>query len=81
MPVGTDRFRSPTGYPDTLKFYLKAYSPERFPRTPIAALPGVRAMHIENPGGHDWEGLNIYELNGETRIFVLTRAPAARRHP
>jgi hypothetical protein len=81
MPVGPDRFRSPTGYPDTLKFFLKTYSPERFPRTPIAALPGVRAMHIENPGGRDWEGINVYELNGETRIFVLTRAPAARRHP
>jgi hypothetical protein len=81
-PVGPDRYRSPSGYPDTVKFYLKAYSPEHFPRTAIAALPGVRALHIENPTGHEaWEGLNIYELNGETRIFVLTHAPASRKHP
>ena len=77
--VGTDRYRSPEGFQETLKFYGKTYSPERFPRVEIADLPGVRAVHLSNPerrGG--WDGLNIYELNGETRIFVLAR-PGRRR--
>ncbi len=81
--VGQNRFRSPEVYQDTLKFYAKAYSSDRYPRTPIADLPGVRAEHIANPNRHDgWEGLNVYELNGETRVFVLARTkPQKKRHP
>ena len=30
---------------------------------------------INNSGKGEWEGLNIYELDGETRIFVLTKDP------
>ncbi|MHB8419884.1 MAG: hypothetical protein ACYDCL_17560 [Myxococcales bacterium] len=81
--VGEDRYRSPEGYEETLKFYWKTYSPERYPRQHIADLPGVRAVHIANPGRGGWDGLNIYELDGETRIFVLARAqppkPARKR--
>ncbi len=74
--VGQDRFRSPEGYEETLRFYGKIYSKERFPRRPIASLPGLRAVHIDNPNGRQgWEGLNVYELNGETRIYVLAQHP------
>lgn len=79
--VGQDRYQSPEGFDETLKFYAKAYSWEHYPRQHIADLPGVRAIHLANPnhsGG--WEGLNIYELNGETRIFVLARNQAAKPH-
>ena len=79
--VGQDRYRSPDGFEETLKFYAKAYSWEHYPRQHIAELPGVRAIHLANPnrsGG--WEGLNIYELNGETRIFVLARSQPAKAH-
>jgi hypothetical protein len=79
--VGQDRYKSPEGFEDTLKFYSKAYSWEHYPRQHIADLPGVRAIHLGNPnrsGG--WDGLNIYELNGETRIFVLARNQAAKSH-
>ena len=35
--------------------------------------PSIKAVHIANPepkkGG--WEGLNVYELKGETRVFVV----------
>ena len=39
----------------------------------VANQPGLKAVHIENPearpGG--WEGLNVYDIRGETRVFVL----------
>jgi len=79
--VGKDRFQSPSAYLDTVKFYSKIYSAERYPRTSIADLPDVRAVHIANPGRGGWDGLNIYELNGSTRIFVLPReaSPKTRK--
>ncbi len=79
--VGKDRFQSPSPYGDTMKFYWKTYAPEHYPRKPVADLPGVRATHIENPGRGGWEGLNVYEVNGSTRIFVLTRESAKNRRP
>ncbi len=72
--VGKDRYQSPSGFGETLKFYSKVYSLEHYPRKAIADLPGVRAVHLVNAGRGEWEGLNIYELNGSTRIFVLPRA-------
>ncbi len=79
--VGQDRYRSPEGFEETLKFYSKAYSWEHYPRQHIADLPGVRAIHLANPNRSGaWEGLNIYELNGETRIFVLARSQPAKPH-
>ena len=35
----------------------------------------MKAVHIENPDAKpgQWEGLNVYELKNETRIFVLVR--------
>jgi hypothetical protein len=75
--VGKDRYQSPSGYAETLKFYSKVYSVEHYPRKAVADLPGVRAIHLVNGGHGDWDGLNIYEFNGVTRIFVLPRS--ARR--
>jgi hypothetical protein len=72
-PVEANRYRVEKSYEETLKFYKAIYPPGRYPRTTIVNQPGVKAVHIENPdvkpGG--WDGLNVYELNGETRIFVL----------
>ncbi len=72
--VGKDRYQSPSGFGETMKFYSKVYSVEHYPRKSIADLPGVRAVHLFNEGRGDWEGLNIYELNGSTRIFVIPRS-------
>jgi hypothetical protein len=71
--VGKDRYQSPSAYAETLKFYSKVYSVEHYPRRAVADLPGVRAIHLVNGGHGDWDGLNIYEFNGVTRIFVLSR--------
>jgi hypothetical protein len=71
--IGESRFRVDRSYEETLKFFKSAYPPARYPRKPIANQPGIKAVHIANPeakpGG--WEGLNVYELKGETRVFVL----------
>ncbi len=71
--VEPNRYRVEKTYDETLKFFRSVYPPARFPRKPIANQPGVKAVHIENPeakpGG--WEGLNVYELRGETRVYVL----------
>ncbi len=74
VKIGENRFRSSRSYEETLKFYRGVYGP-RYSRRPIADTPSVKAVHIENPDAKpgQWEGLNVYELKGETRIFVLVR--------
>lgn len=69
--VGEDRYRSPKDFEETLKFYKTAYPAERFPRKSIVNQPGVKAVHIQNPGGKKFSGLNIYEANDEVRIFIV----------
>jgi hypothetical protein len=72
-PVESHRYRVEKTYDETLKFFRSVYPPAKFPRRPIVNQPGIKAVHIANPeakpGG--WEGLNVYELKGETRVFVL----------
>ncbi len=83
--VGENRFRVNKSYEDTVKFFKAIYPPPRYSRKQIANQPSVKAVHIANPeakpGG--WEGLNVYEVKGETRVFVLV-APVdekARKQP
>jgi hypothetical protein len=71
--VGEDRYKSPSNYADTLTFYSKLYKGN--PRKPIVNQPGIRGVHLVNDGKGDWDGLNIYELEGETKIFVVPRDP------
>ncbi len=74
VKIGENRFRVPKGYEETLKFFRGVYGP-RYTRRPIADTPSVKAVHIENPDAKpgQWEGLNVYELKNETRIFVLVK--------
>lgn len=69
-------------YEETLKFYKAVYPPAKFPRRPIANQPGLRAVHIENPDPKPgaWDGLNVYEIQGETKVFVLV-APGKKEAP
>jgi len=74
VKVGEHRFKVARSYEETVKFYRQVYGP-RYRRRPIADLPSVKAVHIENPDARPgrWEGLNVYELKGETRVFVVVR--------
>lgn len=73
--VAENRYRVDRSYEETLKFLRSVYPPARFPRKSIASQPGVKAVHIVNPEARagSWEGMNVYELKGETRIFVLVK--------
>jgi hypothetical protein len=75
VKIGENRFRVPKSYDETVKFFRGVYGP-RFTRKPIADTPSVKAIHIENPDAKpgQWEGLNVYELKNETRVFVLVKA-------
>lgn len=72
--LGDDRYRLPEGWDATLKFYRGVYRPEQYPRKFIVNQPGIKAWHFVNadPKG-EWEGFNLYEFQGEVRLFILAR--------
>ena len=72
--VGENRYQLGRDYEAVLKFYRTTYS-ARYTRRPIADQPGVKAVHIQNPEAKpgQWEGLNVYELKGQVRVFVLVK--------
>lgn len=72
--VGEDRYRSPNDYDATLKYFRAVYPPEKYPRRSIVNQPGIKAFHISNPSGKNFEGLNIYEANDEVRIYIVRPA-------
>jgi hypothetical protein len=79
--VGENRYRASQDYEETLKYYKSVYPPDRFPRKSIVHQPGVKAVHIANPGGKQFEGLNIYEANEEVRIYVVPAGETAKQAP
>jgi hypothetical protein len=74
--IGENRYQVDRKYEDLLRHFRTALPPGKYPRRPIADQPGVKAVHIENPEARpgSWEGLNLYELKGETRLFILVKA-------
>ncbi|MBN1210650.1 MAG: hypothetical protein JXB05_37720 [Myxococcaceae bacterium] len=76
--VGENRFRAPGTFEDTLKYYRTVYPVQAFPRRPVVNQPGVKAVHIVNPSGKNFEGLNIYEANDEVRIYIVPVPPAPK---
>jgi hypothetical protein len=78
--VAEHRFRSPTDFEGTLKFYKTALPAKEYPRKNICNQPGVKALHIVNASGKGgWEGLNIYEANDEVRIYVVPADGSAKK--
>lgn len=75
--VGEDRYRAPRGFDETLKYYKSVYPVSTYPRRSIINQPGVKAVHIVNPSGKNFEGLNIYEANDEVRIYIVRAQSAA----
>jgi hypothetical protein len=66
------RYVSPRTYDDTLEFYEKLYKGSNAVRfRAIINAPSVKAVHMQNLKGGAWLGINIYELNGQTRLYVV----------
>lgn len=67
------RFRSAEDWEKTIRFYRNVYGGKagivwRTVDTP----PKVKAIHIANTlPKRTWEGINIYETNGDIFIFVI----------
>ncbi|MBU8898227.1 hypothetical protein DRW03_00805 [Corallococcus sp. H22C18031201] len=82
--VGENRYRAPRDFDATLDYYKSVYPASSYPRKSIVNQPGVKAVHISNPTGKNFEGLNIYEANNEeVRIYVvpLQQAPKPVKKP
>lgn len=77
--VGENRYRAPGDYEETLKYYRTVYPAGTFSRKSIVNQPGVKAVHIVNPSGKNFEGLNIYEANEEVRIYIVPAQPSAKQ--
>lgn len=72
--VGEDRYRLPDGFDASVKYYKGVYKPEKYRRRPIVNQPGIKAIHVDNPEPDaEWEGFNLYEYQGEVRLFILVR--------
>lgn len=69
------RFQSSRTYDETLKFYRAFFRRTGGGRLHnIVTLPSIKAMHIQSLQRRTrWEGINVYELHGEARIYVVPR--------
>jgi hypothetical protein len=80
--VAERRYKAPSDFEGTLKYYKNVYPASSHPRKEIVHQPGIRAVHIPNTSGKGgWEGLNIYEANDEVRIYVVPAAKSDKRPP
>lgn len=71
--VGESRFKSTQDWEKTLRFYRSAYGGKPgYVWQTIETPPKVKAVHIENTHPkRQWEGINIYETNGEIFVYVI----------
>lgn len=71
------RYRVRATYDETLEFYRRAFKAIGGVRwRSITNKPGLKAQHIESLRKKtNWEGINIYESNGEVKVYVLPRPP------
>jgi hypothetical protein len=72
VKIDDDRYRLSQTWDEALKWYKGQYPPAKFPRRTLHRQTAVRAIHIANPGGGEWDGVNLYEVGSrEVRIYVL----------
>ncbi|MBX7096359.1 MAG: hypothetical protein K1X89_01490 [Myxococcaceae bacterium] len=70
--VGEDRYHLPGDWEALQKFLKSNYPSNVYPRRSIINQPGIKAIHVANPGNKGgWEGLNIYQANEEIRLTVV----------
>jgi len=80
------RYQSTVSFDDTITFYKRAFRRAGGVRwRSIINLPGIKAMHLQSTKlDSPWEGINIYEKQGQVRLFVIKRdilpeTPKAKR--
>lgn len=79
LPAGSvrvedNRYRLPDGLETTAKWYSRTYPPSQYPRKLIVNQPGVKAYHVANSNPKEaWTGFNLYEYQGQVRLYILTR--------
>lgn len=72
VKIDEDRFRLSQPWDEAVKFYRRAYPPGKYTRHTLRNQAGIRAMHIANPSGAEWDGVNLYEASrGEVRLYIL----------
>jgi hypothetical protein len=69
--VGENRYRAKEDFDATIKHYKVVYPSNAYPRKMIVNQPGIKAIHISNPSGKGFLGLNIYQANDEVRIYIV----------
>ncbi|MDQ3266162.1 MAG: hypothetical protein M3Y59_21330 [Myxococcota bacterium] len=77
--VGENRYRVRQDFDEALKYYRTVLPAGAFPRRSVVNQPGVKAVHISNPGKKRFEGINIYQANDEVRIFIIVAAPEPKK--
>jgi hypothetical protein len=72
VKIDEDRYRLQQTWDEALKWYRTNYPPAKYPRHNLRSQTAVRAIHIDNPSGAEWDGVNIYEAGrGEVRLYIL----------
>jgi hypothetical protein len=79
--VGENRYRAPESWEETMKYYNLVYPKSTHARRVVVNHPEVKAIHIINPSGKLFEGLNIYEHNQEVRIYIVPAPGAEPKAP
>ncbi len=69
--VGENRYRPKEDWEALIKYYKSVYPTSTHPRKQIANQPGIKAIHIANPSGKNFEGLNLYATNDDVRIYIV----------
>ena len=69
------RYRSARTFQETLDFYRRLFNQTGGVRwRNVVNLPGIKAKHVDSLRNRTrWEGINIYEKQGEVRVYVIRR--------
>ena len=84
VKIDDDRYRLPQPWDEAVKFYRRAYPASKYPRHNLHSQTPIRAIHIDNPSGIEWDGVNLYEASrGEVRLYILPgkEPPAEKKQP
>ena len=72
------RYKTLRTYDETLDFYRRIFNQTSGVRwRNVVSLPSIKAKNVESLRKKThWEGINIYEKQGQVRIYVIPRSAA-----